>query len=436
MNFRKYLLYIILICTGPVASAQERLSLSDAIALALKNNYDIKIVSNDAQIAKNNVNLGNAGFLPALTGDFNTGGGRLNSVQTAQTGVEREVNGARNSNLAYGVNLGWTIFDGMQMFTNYDRLKELQKQGEVGARAAVLTTVADVTTAYFDLARQQKLIAARDSALDISKFRLNIANNKLEIGKGSKLDVLTAQVDYNADTSIYLQQQNTARQLMISLNRLMARDPNIVFTADASLVSDQTLNYSALETSAATLNPVIQDAVINSRIAALNLKSIKGQRLPVIGVNGGYEINRSSTPTGFNQKFKSQGFTYGLTASINIFNGFLQRQNERNAKIEINSSELLLQQAKENINAQLFSAYRTYTTSIDLLKLENKNVEIARQYLDITLEKYRLGSISPLDVRDAQITFLDAVTRNVEAQYQAKLNEIMLKEISGTLTLQ
>ncbi|RZK45909.1 MAG: TolC family protein, partial [Pedobacter sp.] len=282
---KRYIQLVLLLAGVQFAQAQQRLTLNEAISIALQNNYDIKLVTNTAAIAKNNVNPGNAGMLPSLTGDLNTGGGKQNSTLTNQAGVERDIVGARNSNFSYGVNLGWTVFDGFQMFANLDRLKELEKQGQVQLRAAVLTTVSDVISGYYDIARQQKLITARDTAIEISSFRLRIAQNKLDIGRGSKLDVLTAQVDYNADTALSLQLKNTARQLMINLNRLMARDPDIQFSVDESMKTDLTMSYTELLTSAASLNPVIQNAVINKRIADLNLKVVKGQRYPQVGVN-------------------------------------------------------------------------------------------------------------------------------------------------------
>ena len=435
MAFRKYIWIVVLFFGAQQSRAQEVLTLNEAIRLALENNYDIKIVNNDAEIASNNVNLGNAGILPRLSLDASTGGGKSNSKLVQQSGVERVVDGARNSNTSYGANLGWTLFDGFQMFTNYERLQELQKLGDVGVRSAILTTVSDVVSGYYDIVRQQKLLVARDTAIQISNFRLNIAKNKLEIGRGSKLDVLTAEVDYNADTAQYLQLKNNVRQATINLNRLMARNAEIEFSVNDGLDSDLNLNFGQLLGSTATLNPVIQNAVINNRIASLNLKQIKGQRLPTVSLNSAYTRSRSNTPTGFNQSAQTNGFTYGFSASMNIFNGFLQKQNERNAKIQIENSELGLNQATEAVNSQLLTAYKTYETGKELLNLEEKNVEIAREYLDITLEKYRLGSISPLDVRDAQVTYLAALTRYVEAQFQVKINEIALKEISGTLNL-
>jgi len=426
----------LLICFLSTVSAQEKLSLQQAVTIALQNNYDIKLVSNDVQIAKNNSNLGNAGLLPRLDGSFTEGGSLQNTTRTQSSGAEQTLNGVRNTNMSYGVALGWTIFDGLQMFANLERLKELEKQGAVNAKATVLSTISSVVNAYYNVSREQQLVIARDSALDVSVLRLRIANNKLEIGRGSKLDVLTAKVDYNTDTSALLQEQNLLRNSRVTLNQVMARDLNIVFSVDTVFNINSSLDYATLSGQMEQLNPELQNAFINKKISELNLKIVKGQRYPLVAVNSGYEYQRSSSPTGFNTQQRANGLTYGLTASLNIFNGFLQRQNERNAKILINSSELTLDKTKQTIGAQLLTAYQNYTTNLDLLKVERNNVEVAKQSLGITLEKYRLGSIAPLELREAQRNSIDAIARYLEAQYQAKLTEISLKEISGTLNIQ
>jgi outer membrane protein len=422
-------------CTQ-VVMAQENLSLQEAITTALKNNYDIKLVNNDVQITKNNLNIGNAGMLPTLGGTFTSGGSVQNTVQTPATGAERKANGVRSTNSSYGVALDWTIFDGFQMFANYDRLKELQKQGDVNAKATILTTVSNIVSAYYALVRQQQLVKATDSALDISRLRVVIADNKLKIGRGSKLDVLTAQVDYNADTTLYLQQKNIMQTAMVTLNQIMARDLSMTFAVNEKTNIEHGLNLADLEIQTQQLNPDLQNAFINKKIAELNVKQIKGQRYPVVGLNSGYEFSKSTSPTGFNQKFKANGLTYGVTATMNIFNGFLQRQNERNAKVLLSSSELSLDKTKQDIKALLVSTFQNYATNLDLLKVESGNVELAKQNLDITFEKYRLGSISPLELREAQRNSINAIIRFLDAQYQAKLTEISLKQISGTLNVQ
>ena len=436
---KKHFTYVItlgLLCFNANLFAQEQLTLQEAITVALKNNYDIKLISNDLAISQNNVNLGNAGILPSISGTFNTGGSRQNTVQTQASGTQRVTDGAKITNMAYGVGLNWTIFDGFRMFATYDKLKALEKQGEVNAKSVILTTVSQVVNAYYDLVKQKQLIIAADSAIDVSALRLKIANNKLQLGKGSKLDVLAAQVDYNADTSSYLQQQNLSVTYMVRLNQLMVSPLDKRYSVSNEITIDQNMNYVTLATQVEQLNPSLQVAFINKKIAELALKEVKANRYPLIGLNSGYEFNRSNNPTGFNTEFRANGLTYGLTASIPIFNGFLQRQNERNAKIAINSTELAFDKIRQELLSQLSTAYQNYTTYLELVKLERKNIDLAKQNLSITLDKYKLGSIPPLELREAQRNAIAANLRYVETQYQAKLAEVTLKEISGTLNIQ
>ncbi|WP_199121335.1 TolC family protein [Pedobacter sp. ASV28] len=438
MDIKHYIYTIIVafLFSASNSHAQEKLTLQEAISIALKNNYDIKLIKNDVAVAKNNANLGNAGMLPVVAGSFNTGGSRQNTVQTQASGTQRIINGARNSNLGYGIGLDWTIFDGFSMFANYERLKALEKQGEKSATLQILTTITDVLTAYYNLSKQQQLVAAADSTINISNLRLRISDNKLKIGRGSKLDVLAAQVDYNSDTSTYLQQKSLLNNYRVVLNQLLARDLNLNFSVENDFEIENNLIYTDLVSQAELLNPALQNAILDKKIAELTLKQVQGNRYPQISVNSGYDFNKSSSPTGFNTQFRAHGFSYGLTASINIFNGFLQRQNERNAKINISSANLQLDKTKQNLIAQLTNDYQNYTTFIELAKLERGNIEIANQNLDITLEKYRLGSITPLELREAQKNAIDANNRYLEMKYQAKLAEIYLKQISGTLNLQ
>ncbi|WP_443945870.1 TolC family protein [Pedobacter sp. AW1-32] len=431
----KFKIFLLLCLSALSVSAQERLDLREAIGLALKNNYDIKISKNNTKIAENNANIGNAGMLPVLEGNYSYGGSRQNTRQTPAIGDDRVIRGARSNNQSYGVDLNWTIFDGFSMFANYDRLQELQKQGEVNAQLAIMTTVSDVIAAYYDVVRQQQLLIAADSAMDVSVLRTTIAKTKLQLGKGSKLDVLTAQVDYNTDTSNFLQVKNSLQVAKVRLNQLMVRDIGIPFSVSEVLDVNTGLLLTELTDLAQKQNPNVQNAFINQKVAQLNLKSVKGARYPSVSLNSGYSRSNSTTPTGFNQKYSANGFTYGVTASLNIFNGFLQRQQERNAKVDIDNATLNLSKTKLDVNAQLLTAYQNYATYLDLVKLEQRNVDIANDNLDITLAKYKLGSIAPLELREAQRNAIDAQNRFIEMKYQAKLSEIMLKEISGTINL-
>jgi len=415
--------------------AQQELTLEEAVAIALENNYDIRLVSKDVAIADNNVSIGNAGMLPSVSADVSAAAGIQNTTQTLLSGETRAVRGNRTRSSAYGASLDWTIFDGLQMFTRYEQLKELKALGDANLKASILATVYDVVSSYFDLVQQQQLINATQTALDLSAFRHQTAENRYQIGRASKLEVLAASVDLNTDTTNLLRQRDQFRSTQIRLNELLARDVNMVFSVADTIVIGNDLYYDVLSQQAKELNPTLQSAIVNHRIAQLELKRIKGERYPIVNLSSAYTRSQSQTALGFSTQSKNNGFSYGISASMNIFNGFQQRRNERNAEFTMEAAEIEVDKVRQNIEAQLLAAYQTYLMNLELVRLEERNKDIAQQNMEITLEKFKLGSIAPLEFREAQRNFVDAVARFSTAQYQAKLAEITLHQIAGTLKM-
>lgn len=417
-----------------VSSAQQLLTAEQAVAIALENNYEIKLATNDLKIDEQNVSLANAGLLPNLSGTLNQNNAIQNSRQVRTDGTVQELNNAKNNSLNYGVNLGWTVFDGFKMFARYDQLKQLKELGETELKLMIMNRVSDVMVTYYDLVQQQQMLTALDTAIVISKQRVTTADNRFKIGKAAKLEVLNAQVDLNTDQTNYLRQKELFENTKTALNQLMARDLTTQFKVAEAVTTDDKLKLVDLIGLAEQQNPQIQMSLINKRVAELNLKQVKSARYPQVGVSAGYIFTESESSLGFARENKGRGFSYGISASINIFNGFLQNRNEKIAKLQIESSKIQIDQQKQMVNAQLISAYQTYLTNLELVKLEARNEDIAEQNLDITLEKYRIGTITTLEVRTAQLNYVNARTRNSSAQYQAKISEVTLKQLAGNIT--
>lgn len=426
---------LVLMLTCGASFAQEKLNLHEAIQIALEKNYDIKLLANDLTISKNNANSAIAGVLPVVTGNLSTNNSIQNANQTQSNGTVTDINGAKNSNLNYGLSLDWKVFDGFGMFAAYKGLQELQKLGEANLQVTVLSTVFNVINGYYDIARQQEQLKSFNTALEISRLRLSNSESRYQIGRASKLEVLAAQVDLNTDTTNLLRQLDFLKNAKIQLNEILARDVKIDFMASDTLEIDESLQLDQLSALAEKKNPSIQAAIINQRLTELNLKQVKADRYPDISLNTGYNFTNSSSQLGFARESSGRGFNYGLTASVNIFNGFLQHKNERNAALEIDNARLKFDQLNQQISAQLFGAYQTYLTSLNLVNLEAKNQEVAKQNLDITLEKFRLGSITPLEFREAQRNYVDASVRFTDSKFQAKLAETSLLQIAGSVKL-
>ncbi len=417
-------------------SAQELLTAQEAIEIALENNYEIRIASNDLKIDSQNVSLANAGMLPRIDATVADNHSIQDISQTRSDGTRNSVAGGRNQNLTYGANLGWTIFDGFRMFARYDQLKALEKLGDTELKLTILNKTAEVLTTYYDLVQQKQQLMALDSTIAISNQRVDLSNNRYTIGKAAKLEVLNAQVDLNTDQVSLLKQQELYANTKIKLNEIMARDVRTDFTVVDAVAVDTGLLLPDLAALAEKQNPELLAQLINKRIAELNLKQVRANRYPTVGVSTGYNWSESKSSLGFTSESYAKGLNYGFSASINIFNGFLQKRNERIAKLQIENSDVTIERQKQALDSQLTSAYQTYLTNIQLIDIERKNAEIARQNLDITLDKYRIGTINTLEYRTAQLNYLNAKTRYSIAQFEAKLSEITLKALAGNLSFE
>ncbi|UJH92140.1 TolC family protein [Antarcticibacterium sp. 1MA-6-2] len=262
------------------SQSQELLTVEEAVKIALENNFQIRLASNELEIDQTQVSIGNAGMLPTVGIAGTTNSSIQNSSQTRADGNLIELDDARNNNINYGVVMDWTIFDGFRMFARHDQLQELEKLGEAELQQTILERVSDVMITYYDMVQQQQQLAALDSTLVISEQRLELAQNRFTIGKSSKLEVLNAQVDMNTDRTEMLRQQEQYRNTMIRLNQILARDPQIIFEVIEDFEVDQDLFLPELEAMALQQNPTLQAQVINNNIAKLELKQVKAGRYP------------------------------------------------------------------------------------------------------------------------------------------------------------
>ncbi len=434
MNIKKiYGTLLILFFCIVQANAQEVLTIEQAMSIALENNFEIKIAKNNSKISETNVTIGNAGMLPNATASVVDNNNLTNSTQVRQDGTSTTLNNAKNNSLNYGVSLGWTVFDGMKMFARYDQLKELQKLGDSELKRTILVKIGQVNSAYYDLVQQQQQLAALDTTIVISNQRLTLAKNRFSIGKASKLEVLNAQVDLNSDQVALLRQKESYANAKILLNQYLARDPKIDFRVVDAVKVDNKLVLADLMELAQKQNPALESQIINKRIAELQLKQVKADRYPILRLTTGYNFAESQSSLGFTSENSSRGLNYGFNASMNIFDGFNQHRNEKVAKMQIENTQIAIEQQGMILNTQLSTAFQTYLTNLELIDLEEDNEAIARQNLEITLDKFKIGTITTIDFRTAQLNYVNAKVRYSNAQFEAKLSEIALKELAGNI---
>ena len=420
----------LIFCLPAFAQEFSQLRLFDAIAEGLENNYSILLASNNAQVSSNNAIRGNAGMLPSVT---------LNSTLNRSYGENytryydgRIQEGSGNStNWNNNVALDWTVFDGLAMFANYDRLKELELMGQENLRASIQQTIASIMNVYFDIVTRQQELDATVNILKISRLRMQSANDRFQAGRVSKVDWLSAQVDYNADTASYIRQTEDLRKAKIQINRLLAREITTNFFASDTISIDQKLIYGTLHDMALAENPDVVLSRMSVNVSAFYLKAVEGSRYPRVRLTSNYTMVRSSSETTQVEEGRSGTFNYGATLSMPLFNGLNINRQIKNARIDKESADIRYEQIQKEIEAQVATAYSTYEVNRKLAAFEADNLGLAAENLDISMDRYQLGAISAVELRDVQRSYISATNRLLVATYNAKVAETALKLLSG-----
>lgn len=432
---KPYIIVLLALTAVFSGKAQQIYSLDDCIRTGLERNYSIRIVRNEQQKSANNATPGNAGYLPTV--DMNGGfSGTINNTDNKLADGTTEKNGAVNSETAnVGLNVNWTLFDGLGIQATYAQLKELKRMGELNTRMTIEDFVADLSGEYYNLIRQKIRLRNLRSTLDLSRERLRIVEERYYIGSMSRLDLQQAQVDFNADSSNVLNQLEQVHTSRIRLNELMALD-NVeeqIQIKDSLITPNPFLDEVELWKNTLSSNSSLLIAQKNKTISELDYKKIRSRNYPYLRLNAGYGYTANWYEVGATDLQKRLGLNYGVTVGITIFDGFNRRREQRNARIDIRNQELRTQQLELALRADMSNLWMAYRNNLDLWSLEKENLVAAQENYRIAIDRYKLGDLSGIELREAQNSLLEAEERQSIAEYSTKICEISLLQLSGQI---
>ena len=433
---KKIIITLLLGMTIQGIAAQQPYTLKSCLETGLEQNYSIRMVRNEELVSKNNATLANAGYLPTL--DLSAGySGNLNDTETRTraTGETVKTSGVYDQTLNAGLNLNWTLFDGFKIQANYKRLKELEIQGETTTRLAIEDFIAELTAEYYNYIRQQIRLKNFRYAMSLSRERLRIVEERYIVGNFSRLDLQQARVDYNADRAQYMKQQESVETSRIRLNELMANQDmsQAVNVSDSIIDLNTLLSYDELWASTLNNNASLLKAEQNKTLAALDMKTVKSRNYPYLKLNSGYGYTLNKYDISATERRKNLGVNVGLTVGINLFDGN-RRREAKNARIAIENAQLKQEELKQALQADLSTLWHAYQNNLRMLKLERENLIAAVENHEIASERYMLGNLSGIEMREAQKSLLDAEERILSAEYDTKMCEISLLQLSGGVT--
>ncbi|MCK9412446.1 MAG: TolC family protein [Prolixibacteraceae bacterium] len=424
-----FLLLVSFMAKGQAVS----LSLDEAISIGLKNNFSIQIANNDSKIAENNNTLGNAGFLPSL--NFNSGAKKnITSTNTEDMqGIKTESPNQQTSNYNMGASLDWTLFNGFGMFIKKEKLESLQVLQQTTTRATIENTVSEIVISYFAIVQLKNLLQVLQNAIDFSNSRYELTRKKLQIGSASELAFLKSSTDLNADSSSFLRQKVALNNAKAKLRAMLVLDATADFEVSSAIQFNQLLDYAGLKENLISANSQLDLAKQTVDLALIDYRLTHAPMYPQVAFFTDYSYNYSKYNWGSMDVYQNKGPVFGLNLSIPVFDGFNKSRVLANARINAESSKLSYQQVLVNLEASLWQIYNEYKNDLKLVTLETANLQVARHTAKISFEKFRVGEMSDYELRQIQLSELEAENSLLTAQFQAKKSETELLRLSGKL---
>lgn len=424
---------IALLCKNIYAQSPV-LTLHDAVAIGLENNYQVKVARNDEEAARYSRNIGNAGMLPVITGTGSINLANNNINQELSNGTTLQQNGVRADAYNGAVNLTWTLFDGLTMFATYGKLTAFRDQGALNTRIQAELTIQGIMQGYYDVVRLQQLIKSTTGNIDTYRERLKIAEAKLQVGTGNKIDVLQARVDLNTQESMMVGYQTSLYERKLTLNQLMGREITTEFeVSDTILLNPELLSLEKLRQNAGSNNASLLFQKRNIDVARYTKREISGLRFPRLNFNASYVFARSVNQAGFFLVNQNLGFNGGFSVSWNIFDSWRVNTQKKVAKLAESSAYLQYDNLKLQVDQSILLAWRDLQNSMEMVKLEEESIKLANENVEIALERFRQGQSSTLEIKEAQRTLETVQIRLTDALFQAKSREIELLRLTGGL---
>lgn len=417
------------------AQIQESLDLEKAIQLGLEKNLQVKIGVETVSLRELDKKIGvGTFFMPVIDANYLRTWSSEDVIQTFFNDPENptRIDDAKSRNRSFSV-VGIYGFRPETVVT-MRRLGVLSEISEINSKVIIENTVAGISTAYYLLILELQRYQVLKETVRLSKARLNIAQAQYELGGAGKRDFLTAQVDYNSDSSLLITQEQIIQNTRVNLNELLAIDPDTeFFIQDTTIIIGERLSLESLNENAFMENKLL---LVNQRTnndAYLQIKELQASRLPAINLNSSYTNTQFNSAAGFLIQNERQGINYGGNITLNLFSGLTLNRRIQSAKVNKRIQEYTLDQYEIQLKSDIQRAYNTYENNLALLEIEKRNFAVAKENTEIALERFRLGIASYLEFRDAQVNLLTAENRLITSIYNIKEQEIELLRLSGKI---
>jgi multidrug efflux pump len=423
----------VLLWCVPQASAADTLTVRDAVRIALERSYDIQVARQDSLAARTTGKTSIVGYLPTLNVNGTYVDGANDLSQQLGDGRLIEQAGAGYTNANATAVLSWTLFDGLRMFAAADRASALEGEGLARVRSMMSFTIADVITAYNGIVANEEFLKTVDSALTLAEQRYTIEKHRYDVGSASGVEVAQAEIDRNSQRALVIRTRTEAKNARIALNTLLGRDPTTSFEVSSTIEVPSLPDRAAVRTAIDQTNPDVLAAENALAAASAHVREANATFMPRIAANGGYQYTRNTSEAGFLLENSTNGWNVGLTFQWNIFNGMSDAYTQELRKITEQRQRINIAALKNDLYGQSERTWQRYETATELLAIQRASYTAAEKNAVVALEKLKVGSITPLEVRQTFQSLLETGEAVARLDYERVLAATEILRIANAL---
>ncbi len=414
------------------SKAQDSLMTArEAVDIALQNNLRIQIAQSDQDIARINNNWGNAGKWPTVTAGLGNTEALTNLNQQLSNGSEIKRNGVTNNILTANVSANWRIYNGMRVRATKERFEELERISDIQLKQEITRLTYDVLIAYYNLVRLNLQVRATTAIIDLSKEREKIAETRFNVGSAAKTDLLQASIDLNTQL---VNLTNIRQQIRVNrsvLNNLLKREPDAPLAVLDTTFGQQLVDIDDYKKRTETQNFQLLLAQRDRALLLQDRRIINSQRLPVLSLNSNASFNRNKATGGFFLTNQTYGPNIGLNLAVPIFNNNITRTQLKVNELQQKQQQLQYDLLKTEISRDLQVAYDEYKNALAISEVEKENVKLAKENNFISTERFRKLQSNSIELRQAQLSLIEAQDRYINAAYRAKVAATTLQLLAG-----
>lgn len=425
---------LLVFCFAGTSNAQQLLTLDEAIAKAIELNIGVKKAELAQEISQNSATKGQAGLLPTVSAganyNYNINNTKLQLINSPDI---TEVKGAQSTLLGANLNAQYTIYSGGANKLQYQKLQLNAQLSDADKQVATENIVMGVIQAYYNVVRTQDNLLLLEDNIDLSLQRLDIAKKSQELSGGSKLNVLSAELDLSQDSLDYHDGLRANKEAQLMLNKAIGQDLNTqIQAASTSDIISLASKEELIQTMKANHAQLLQ-LRLNEQTAMLDYKIAKAAFLPRLDIQAQYSYSRNDAEGSILALNETNGLGSGLSLSIPIFNGGKNKINKANADTRIELAELSREDLEYSLEADLIKAYQQYEFYIKSLNMQQTALDVAQANYEYAQKQYKFGLVNNTQLREAQINLALVKNGINNTSYNLRLSELELTRLSGTL---